>query len=81
MLPIGFADRLLLLEVEANDGLIRRLDGLLLLDTCGGMVSMRVRVVSGRARRRRGVASTATARPRRGPRGLKISQKHTQRLL
>ena len=49
MLPIGFADRLLLLEVEANDGLIRRLDGLLLLDTCGGMVSMRVRVVSGRA--------------------------------
>ena len=50
MLPIGFPDRLLLLEVEANDGFIRLLDRLLLLDACGGItVSMRVRVVSGRA--------------------------------
>ena len=32
MFPIRFADRLLLLQVEANDGLVRLLDRLLLLD-------------------------------------------------
>jgi hypothetical protein len=37
-------------EVEANDGLVRLLDRLLVLDACGGMtVSTRVRGVSGRA--------------------------------
>ena len=91
MFSVSLADGLLLLEVEANDGLIGLFYGLLLLDACGGITVSRRPHTPSRRRvdgvdgngtpSRRYFGSTAVARPRRGPNGLKISQKNTQRML
>ena len=90
MFSVSFPDGLLLLEVEAYDGLIRLLEGLLLLDACGGMTvsrrpQRRLREGMTPSRRltpsRRCFGSTATERPRRGPNGLKIAQESTHVML
>ncbi len=54
MFSVSFPDGLLLLEVEAYDGLIGLFYGLLLLDACGGItVSRRPHAVDARPRRLR----------------------------
>ena len=93
MLAVGLPNSLFFLEVEAYDRFVGLFYGLLLLDACGGItVSRRPHAVDARPRRlrrrgdgvdgngtpsRRYFGSTATERPRRGPNGLKISQKNT----
>ena len=88
MFSISFPDGLLLLEVEANDGLVRLFYGFCCwtpavgLRCRGGLTpSMRVRVVSGVSDggngtpSRRYFGSTATERPRRGPNASKSLKK------